>query len=86
VEERDSWDNHSDDEKWTEEEARNNGTWAECKSACEAEESCLQFMFKKDSCKIMNGIKSGWRITDGTWKSGWMLERIKRFSEKPCPR
>ena len=86
IEEREGWDNFSDDEKWIKQEARNNGTWTECKSVCEADENCLQFMFKKDSCKILNGVKSGWKLAEDNLKSGWMLDRIKRLSEKVCTR
>ncbi|KAI9779540.1 MAG: hypothetical protein M1839_007348 [Geoglossum umbratile] len=86
VEERETWDNLSEDERWEKEQARENGTWEECKGVCEADENCLQFSFRKGSCKTLNGVKSGWKLSDSNMKSGWMLGRIKRLSEKVCRR
>ncbi|KAH0544727.1 hypothetical protein GP486_008497, partial [Trichoglossum hirsutum] len=65
MEERDGWDNGSEAEQWDDVEFKDNLTFADCKMACEADNDCWQFMFKKNSCKTSHNLKGGWRLPDG---------------------
>ncbi|KAH0541516.1 hypothetical protein FGG08_003991 [Glutinoglossum americanum] len=87
IEERECWDNYSENERWENVDGRSNLTYADCKKACEDDEDCRQFMFKKGSCKTSPYVKAGWKLPAGdTMKSGWLLDRTKALREKACPR
>jgi hypothetical protein len=87
VEERDGWDNGSEDEQWDGMDWKDSLTFADCKMSCETDKDCRQFMFKKDSCKTSRYIKGGWRLPAGEeMRSGWLLNRTIGLRERVCVR
>lgn len=55
-----------------------------CRAACESISGCVQFRFGKGICSTSTAVRFGKQPSvgeDPKPKSGWMLERIKKFAK-----
>ena len=70
------WDGWSDLQKKSVESAE------DCYAACEADEGCMQYLFRPGSCSHNWAIRLGHATEpDSDIISGWMLDRLEQFKQ-----
>lgn len=84
---RENWDNIHSSMKISPKSMAAHSSFQNCKTACELDSSCFQFVYDGTTCALSDHIRVGSKRSPEensarTYISGWMIERIRDWAMK----